>query len=52
LTPNAVAPNAVALRSFIAGQPYRLKHLRRSLEHMKAHADEVWITKPADVADH
>lgn len=43
---------AVSLHSFIAGQPFRLKHLRRLLEHMKAHADEVWITKPGDVASH
>lgn len=43
---------AVSLHSFIAGQPFRLKHLRRLLEHMKEHADEVWITTPGDVASH
>ena len=36
----------VSLHSFIAGQPYRLKHLRRLLQHIKAHEAETWIAKP------
>lgn len=43
---------AISLHSFIAGQPFRLKHLRRLLEHMKAHANDVWITTPGEVANH
>ena len=42
----------VSLHSFIAGQPYRLKHLRRLLQHIKAHEAETWITKPGEVAAH
>jgi len=40
----------VSLHSFLAGQPYRLKHLRRLLEHIKAHEAEIWITTPGEVA--
>ena len=40
----------VSLHSFIVGQPYRLKHLRRLLEHIKAHAAETWITTPGAAA--
>ena len=40
----------VSLHSFIAGQPYRLKHLRRLLEHIKAHEVNTWISRPGEVA--
>jgi len=40
----------VSLHSFIVGQPYRLKHLRRLLEHIKSHEADIWITKPGDIA--
>ncbi len=42
----------VSLHSFIAGQPYRLKHLRRLLEHIQAHETDVWVTRPGEVARH
>ncbi len=34
----------VALHPYIVGQPYRMKHLRRALEHIAGHRDQVWIT--------
>ncbi|MCZ6743560.1 MAG: polysaccharide deacetylase, partial [Alphaproteobacteria bacterium] len=40
----------VSLHSFIVGQPYRLKHLRRLLEHIKSHEADTWITKPGEIA--
>jgi allantoinase len=40
----------VSLHSFIAGQPYRLKYLRRLLKHIKANEADVWITTPGEVA--
>jgi len=51
---SAVYPQVfvVSLHSFIAGQPYRLKHLRRLLEHIQAHEADIWITKPGEVARH
>lgn len=42
----------LSLHSFIAGQPFRLAHLRRFLEHVKAHAGETWIARPEEVAEH
>jgi peptidoglycan/xylan/chitin deacetylase (PgdA/CDA1 family) len=42
----------VSLHSFIAGQPYRLKYLRKLLEHIQAHEANVWITKPREVAQY
>lgn len=42
----------LSLHSFIAGQPHRLKHLRRLLEHIQTHEKDVWITKPGEVAKH
>ena len=42
----------VILHSFISGQPFRLKALRRAIEHMMAHGDAVWFTKPGAIASH
>ena len=46
----------IALHSYIVGQPYRLRHLRRALRHIVAHATisapgEVWITTPGKIAE-
>ena len=43
---------SVILHSFISGQPFRLKALRRAIEHMMAHGDTVWFTKPGAIASH
>lgn len=42
----------VVLHSFVIGQPYRLRALRRALAHVLAHRDDVWITTPGAVAAH
>lgn len=41
----------LALHANIVGQPFRLRHLRRALGHLKTHADEVWITRADAIAD-
>ena len=44
----------LALHPYIVGQPYRLRHLRRALEHI-AHARDqglVWVTTPGAIHDH
>ncbi len=46
----------IALHPYIVGQPYRLRHLRRALRHIVAHATitapgEVWITTPGAIVD-
>lgn len=44
----------IALHPYIVGQPYRLRHLRRALEHIAAARDagEVWITTPGAICRH
>lgn len=37
---------SVILHSFISGVPFRLRQVRRALEHIAAHADVVWLTQP------
>lgn len=36
---------------FLTGQAYRARHLATALEHMAAHADEVWFTTTDEIAD-
>jgi len=43
---------SVILHSFISGQPFRLRALRRAVEHVVQHASEVWITQPGTLATH
>jgi len=38
----------IALHPYIVGQPYRLRHLRRALNHL-AKADNVWFTTPGKI---
>jgi peptidoglycan/xylan/chitin deacetylase (PgdA/CDA1 family) len=39
----------IALHPYLVGQPYRLRHLRRALQHVCAHRDEVWLTTPGAI---
>jgi len=43
---------SVVLHSFVIGQPYRLRALRRALRHVVAHRDDIWITTPGEIAAH
>jgi len=44
----------IALHTFIMGQPFRFKQLRRILEHIagQAEAGGVWFARPGEVAAH
>jgi allantoinase len=44
----------IALHPYIVGQPYRLRHLRRALQHVAAARDrgEVWLTVPGKIFQH
>ena len=44
----------IALHPYLIGQPYRLRHLRRALQHLCAARDrgELWITTPGAICDH
>ena len=45
----------IALHPYLVGQPYRLRHLRRALQHIASHRSmenggDVWITTPGAIA--
>jgi len=42
----------IVLHSFILGQPYRLRQFRRVIEHIVAHRNQIWITRPGDICRH
>ena len=42
----------IALHTYIVGQPFRLRQLRRALEHIAAHRDTTWITTAGAIAGH
>ena len=44
----------LALHPYIVGQPYRLRHLRRALQHLAQLRDEgrLWVTTPGAICDH
>jgi len=42
----------IVLHSFILGQPYRLRHFRRVIEHVLKHRDDIWLTRPGDICAH
>jgi allantoinase len=44
----------IALHPYVVGQPYRLRHLRRALEHIAAQRDHggVWISTPGEICRH
>lgn len=43
----------IALHAYIFGQPFRLIHLRRALQHIVANLDtDVWLTTAGAIADH
>jgi peptidoglycan/xylan/chitin deacetylase (PgdA/CDA1 family) len=42
----------IALHAYIVGQPFRLRHLRRALQHIVQHRNDVWITTAGAIAAH
>ena len=44
----------ISVHPNIFGQPFRLRNLRKALQHCleHAHKDRVWLARPADVAEH
>lgn len=43
---------SLVIHPFIIGQPFRLRALRRTFEHIARERSEVWITTPGAVAAH
>jgi allantoinase len=44
----------IALHPYIVGQPYRLRHLRRALQHIAKARDagDIWVTTPGAICEH
>ena len=42
----------ISLHSFIVGQPYRIRELRRALQHVARHKKRIWLTHPDKIAAH
>jgi peptidoglycan/xylan/chitin deacetylase (PgdA/CDA1 family) len=42
----------IALHPYIVGQPFRLRHLRRALEHVSHLRNQIWLTHPGAIAGH
>ena len=38
-----------ALHPYLVGQPYRLRHLRRALQHLCDHGRDVWFATPGEI---
>jgi hypothetical protein len=43
---------SIVLHSFILGQPYRLRQLRRVMQHILSHRDQIWVAKPGEIYNH
>jgi allantoinase len=42
----------IALHPYLVGQPHRLRHLRRALQHIQANSADVWLTTAGAIARH
>lgn len=42
----------LSLHPFLVGWPYRLRHIRRVLEHIALHREDIWLTRAGDIAAH
>lgn len=40
----------IVAHSFIIGQPHRMHHFRRVIEHLRTRADDIWLTTPGQIA--
>jgi hypothetical protein len=43
---------SVILHAFIIGQPFRLRALRRAIDHIRRARDSLWLTQPGAIARH
>ena len=42
----------ISLHPFVVGRPYRIRQLRRALEHILKYRDRIWLTRPGDICQH
>jgi len=43
---------SIVLHPFVIGQPYRLRELRRALNHVLKQRNRLWITRPGELASY
>ncbi len=42
----------ISLHPFVVGRPYRMRALRRALEHILSFKDQIWLTRPGNICRH
>jgi peptidoglycan/xylan/chitin deacetylase (PgdA/CDA1 family) len=42
----------ISLHTFVVGQPFRLRQLRRALKYITERRDRIWLTRPGDICRH
>jgi allantoinase len=42
----------IALHPYLVGQPYRLRHLRRALNHLQRHREQIWLCHAGEIYDY
>ena len=42
----------ISLHPFVIGRPYRIRRLRRALQHILGHGERVWLSRPRDICAH
>jgi peptidoglycan/xylan/chitin deacetylase (PgdA/CDA1 family) len=42
----------ISLHPFVFGRPYRIRRLRKALQHILQHRDRVWLTRPREICAH
>ncbi len=42
----------ISLHTFVVGQPFRIRQLRRALKYITDRRDKIWLTRPGDICRH
>jgi len=42
----------ISIHAFLLGQPFRLRHLRRALQHINGRRDDIWWATTGQIAEH
>ena len=42
----------ISLHTFVVGQPFRIRQLRRALKYITDQRDKIWLTRPGDICRH
>lgn len=42
----------LSLHPFLVGFPFRVRQLRRALQHIASHRERIWLTHPGRIAEH